>query len=179
MNFAPRDDEIVINWTWEYKKASVVDGLFEFKIDISYGVSGRNYTNSSFFELEFPKQKQEDTGLLGGMDPLFLGMVILIIVVAVAIIFWRRSRASYPPGYMAPRGPPKRPKKAKKPKMSKKQKKAMLEAKKGLPPPGNKPRSPDRTPMPGRAPPGGGAPPPGAPGAPRGAPRPGTARPRP
>ncbi len=180
MNFAPRENEIVVNWTWEYKKSIVTDGLFEFKIDISYGVPGRNYTNSSFFELEFPKEKQEETGLLGGIDPLYIGVIVALIVVVVAVVFWRRSRTAYPPGYMAPRGPPRKPKKAKKPKMSRKQRKAM-EAKKGLPPPGKTPRSPDRTPMPGRGPPGNGAPPPRAPGAPRGSPRPGTnnARPRP
>jgi hypothetical protein len=179
MNFAPREEEIVINWTWDYKKSVVTDGLFEFKIDISYGVVGHNYTNSSFFELEFPKQKKDDTGVLGGMSLMQVGIIAVLIIAGVAIVFWRRSRTSYYSGYADPRGPPKRPKKAKKPKLSKKQKK-MIAAKKGMPPPGSPPRSPDRTPMPGRGPPGGGAPPPRAPGAPRGAPRPGpsSARPR-
>jgi hypothetical protein len=183
MNFAPREDEIVVNWTWEFRKSNVVDGLFEFKIDVSYGVDERNYTNSSFFEVEFPKEKKDDTGLLGGISPLYLGVVLLVAVVAIGFVFWRRSRASYPAGYVDPRGPPrkakrpKRPKKAKKAKLSKREREAMMRAEKGGPPKGRPPRSPDRAPMPGGRPPGG-APPPRSPGSPSGSPRPGAARPR-
>jgi len=179
MNFAPREEEIVINWTWEYRKSTVTDGLFEFKIDISYGVTDHNYTNSSFFELEFPKGKQDSSGLLGDLNATYLLIGVLVIVGIVVAVFWRRSRAAYPPGYQAPRGPPKKAaRKPKQKKLSKKQKRALMEAEKNMPPPGG-PRSPDRTPMPGRGPPGSGAPPPQGPGAPRGAPGPGTARPRP
>jgi hypothetical protein len=177
MNFAPREDEIIINWTWEYRKATVTDGLFEFRIDISYGVTGHNYTNSSFFEIEFPKEKESTGGLFGGVDPMLVYLAIGALAVVLIVVFVRRSRAPYPSGYQMPSRPAKRPKAPKKKKMSKKQKKAMLEAKKGVPPPGS-PRSPDRTPMPGRGPPNGGAPPPRGPGAPHGSPQPGGARPR-
>ncbi|MHC4780384.1 MAG: hypothetical protein ACYTFG_17580, partial [Planctomycetota bacterium] len=179
MNFAPREDEIVINWTWEYRKATVIDGLFEFRIDISYGVVDHNFTNSSYFELEFPKEKDDSGGVLAGLPggPMVIG-ILAVLVIAVVVIFYRRSRAAYPAGYRAPPGPPrKRAKPRKEKKLSKKQRKALMEAEKNMPPPRG-PRSPDRTPMPGRGPPGSGAPPPQGPGAPRGAPRPGTARPR-
>ncbi|MCK5253572.1 MAG: hypothetical protein KAQ96_11495 [Thermoplasmata archaeon] len=180
-SFAPDEEKVLINWSWDYKKApEATDGLYEFKIDVSYGVYGINYTNSSFYEVTFPEQKKEADGLFTDFNTTFLAVAIIIavIVAVVAVVFWRRSRAAYPMGYMDPRGPPKRPKKAKKPKMSKKQKKAMMQTRNGMPPPGGPPQSPDRTPMPGRAPPGGGAPPPKAPGAPHGSPHPGTARPR-
>ena len=179
-SFAPDEEKVLINWSWDYKKApEATDGLYEFKIDVSYGVYGINYTNSSFYEVIFPEKEKEADGFLTGFNTTFLAVAIIIAVVAVvAVVFWRRSRAAYPMGYMDPRGPPKRPKKAKKPKMSKKQKKAMMQARNGMPPPGGPPQSPDRTPMPGRAPRGGGAPPPKAPSAPQGSPHPGTARPR-
>jgi len=171
MNFNPRESEIIINWTWNYKKSQVTNGLFEFRIDVSYGVTGHNYTNSSFYELEFPKTKDDSGGILSGSNAMYLGIVGVLVVAGVAVAFWRRSRTPYPP-YMAAQ----RPQRPKKKKMSKKDKKAMMRAKQGVPPPGS-PRSPDRTPMPGRGPPSSGAPPPRAPGAPRGAPRPGSARP--
>ena len=177
-SFAPDEEKILINWSWDFKKApEAIDGLYEFKIDVSYGVYGINYTNSSFYEVTFPEKNKESDGFLSGFNTTFLAVAIIIVVIVavVAVVFWRRSRAAYPMGYMDPRGPPKRPKK---PKMSRKQKKAMMQARNGMPPPGGPPRSPDRTPMPGRAPPGGGAPPPKAPGAPHGSPHPGTARPR-
>ncbi len=178
-SFAPDEEKVIVNWSWDYKKAGeVVDGLYEFKLDVSYGVYGVNYTNSSFYEVEFPKGQQSDTGFLDGFNTLYLVIAIVAVLVAVvAFMFLRRSRSSYPPGYMAPRGPPKRGKPPKKKKLSKKEQRQIMAAR-GSPPPPRGPRSPDRTPMPGRGPPGGGAPPPKAPGAPRGAPKPGTGRPR-
>lgn len=177
MNFNHKEDGIIINWTWDYRKSTVIDGLFEFKIDVSYGVTGHNYTNSSFYELKFPKEKDNTGGFLTGNNLTYLLVGVVALVLVIAVIFWRRSQAPYPSGYPRPTGPPRKPKKAKKPKMSKAQKKAMMEANKGMPPP--PPRAPpNKSPMPGRGPPGGAPPPPRAPGAPRGAPKPGTARPR-
>ena len=125
MNFNPKEDEIVVNWTWEYRKSTVIDGLFEFKIDISYGVPGHNYTNSSFFELKFPKAEETAGGFLQGGNLTFLLVGVVAAVLVIAIVFWRRSRAPYPSGYQRHPGPSSKPKMAKKPKMSRAQKKAM------------------------------------------------------
>lgn len=179
-SFAPDEEKVIVNWSWDYKKAGeLVDGLYEFKLDVSYGVYGVNYTNSSFYEVTFPKGEQSDSGFFTGFNSWYIvGLLVVALVVVVAVLFVRRSRASYPVGYRDPRGPPRgRPPKKKEKKLSKRQKRAIMEAERSPPPPRG-PRSPDRTPMPGRGPPGGGPPPQKAPGAPRGAPKPGTARPR-
>ncbi len=166
-SFAPTDEHVVVNWSWDYKKSQPVDGLYEFRIDVSYGVYGINYTNSSFYEVNFPKEQKEET-FLAISTGLIIGIVIIAVLAIVGVVlFMRRRSAAYPPGYHGPRGPPPKPKKAKKPKMTRAQKKAM---KKRAPPPGAPPRSPDRTPMPGRAPPGARPPPPGVPPKPHAAP---------
>jgi hypothetical protein len=177
-SFAPDEDKVLINWSWDYKKSSPTDGLFEFKVDVSYGVYGINYTNSTFFELQFPKEKGEDGGFFTGSSMMmWLGILaVVVILAAVVILFYQRSRTPYPTGYQMPRGPPM-PKKPKK-KMSRKEKKRMEAAKRAQGRPGGSPPSPDRTPMPGKGSPGHGAPPPRGPGAPHGSPRPSTARPR-
>jgi hypothetical protein len=179
-SFAPDEEKILINWSWDYKKSDLaVDGLYEFKLDVSYGVFGINYTNSSFYEVTFPEASKDNGDLFGGFNIVYLYIIIAVgIIVPLAFIFVRRSRTPYPRGYPMQQRPPKRPK-VKKPKMlSKRKQKALMKAQRGVPPPQGHPRSPDRTPMPGRGPPGSGAPPPKGPGAPHGSPRPGTARPR-
>jgi len=152
----------------------VVDGLFELRIDVSYGVIGHNYTNATFVELEFPKQRQEEPPLTS--TEMMYGAILAIIIVAiVGYAVYKRSSTGYPRGYGRgpyPPPPPPKKKRAKKPKLTKAQKKAM---KKGLPPsaPPRGPPQPGRTPMPGQGPKGARAPPmkPGrAPPRPQGAP---------
>ncbi len=162
-SFAPGEEEIMINWSWDYKKSNAIDGLYEFKIDVSYGVYGINYTNSSFFEVTFPKDKQEGSALPVSTNMLLAIIIIAVLAIVGVVLYMQRQRTAYPAGPYGARGPsrgPKKTKKAKKPKMTRAQKKAM---KKGHPPPGGPPRSPDRTPMPGRPPSGAGPPPKGAP----------------
>jgi hypothetical protein len=161
-SFAPTEDEVVINWSWDYKKSHPTDGLFEFKIDVSYGVFGINYTNSSFYEVKFPKGQDEDSGIAVSSNLLVgIGVIVILAILGVVLVMRRRSEA-YPPGYYGARGPP--PKGRPKPKGSWARSRAAKKAmKRGGPPPGPPSRSPDRTPMPGKAPPTGRAPPPGAP----------------
>ena len=158
-SFAPDDEKVLINWSWDYK-GNAIDGLYEFKIDVSYGVYGINYTNSSFYEVTFPKEAQDEP-LLAISTNLLIGIVIIAVLAVVGLVlFMRRQRAAYPAGPYGARGAPRKPKRAKKPRMTRAQKKAM---KKGHPPPGGPPPSPDRTPMPGRPPSSAGPPPKGAP----------------
>jgi hypothetical protein len=178
-SFAPDDEKVLVNWTWDYKKADeVMDGLYEFKLDVSYGVFGVNYTNSSFYEVTFPEDKRDDDGLFTGFRMVYLYLAIGAVVAVIIVLFVLRSRAPYPRGYPTMGRPPKRAKPPKKKKPSRKERKAMKKAKRGLPPPAGPPPSPDRSPMPGRGQPHGGAPPPRSPGAPHGSPQPGAARPR-
>lgn len=174
-SFAPGEEELLINWSWDYKKSKAIEGLYEFKIDVSYGVYGINYTNSSFYEVTFPKKSQEEP-MLAVSTNLLIGIVIIAVLAVVGVVlFMRRQRAAYPAGPYGARGPPRKPMRAKKPKMTRAQKKAM---KKGHPPPGGPPRSPDRTPMPGRPPSSAGPPPKGAPPQYQGSPGTGSPRPR-
>ena len=173
MNFLNRETEYLINWTWDYKTGEYVDGLYEFRIDVSYGVIGHNYTNSTFIELVFPKEKGQGGTLTVTQLGMYGGIIAVIVIVAVVLILRRRAPGGYPPGYFP--GPRARPRKAGKPKLSKAEKRAR---KKGLPPPARGPPSPDRTPMPGRGPAGGRGSPVKVPGGPQGAPPTGSARPR-
>ena len=135
-SFAPDEEKVLVNWSWAFKKADeVTDGLFEFKLDVSYGVYGVNYTNSSFYEVVFPKNKNDEDGLLTGFNTWYLAIILIVAVVAVVgVLFIRRSRTSYPAGYTRPRRhPKKRAKKSKVP--SRKERKMMMEAKNGAPPP--------------------------------------------
>jgi hypothetical protein len=175
MNFVVRETEYIINWSWDWKRSQVSDGLFEFKLDVSYGVLGNNYTNSSFFELKFPKEERAETWL-SSTAMIGIAVSIIAIVAVVGFLVYRRNSAMGTPyGYPRGRGPPPRaPHRAKKPKLTRAQKKAM---KKGGPPPGGRPPN-GRTPMPGHGPPGPHTPPSGMPpGKPR-SPSAGTARPR-
>ncbi len=159
-SFNQSEEQVLIMWSWDYKQSNAVEGLYEFKIDVSYGVYGINYTNSSFYEVLFPKETQEGSALPVSTN-LLIGIVIIAVLAIVGVaLFMRRQRAAYPAGPYGARGPPRKRKRAKKPKMSRAQKKAM---KKGHPPPGGPPHSPDRTPMPGRPPSSAGPPPKGTP----------------
>jgi hypothetical protein len=173
MNFNIREppySDILVNWTWDYKHDNPVDGLYEFKIDVSYGVLNHNYTNSTFVELQFPKESGGSSGVLG--QPWFIGLLVVLVLGGIGVAMYLRRRSgtgvSYPPPYGFPPGAKVRakPPKAKKPKMSRAEKRAMKAARgKGGPPPRGPaapPRAPtpDRTPMPGRAPPGARGPPP-------------------
>jgi hypothetical protein len=174
-SFNQSDEQVLIMWSWDYKQSNAVEGLYEFKIDVSYGVYGINYTNSSFYEVLFPKETQEGSTLPVSTNML-LGLVIIAVLAIVGVaLFMRRQRAAYPAGPYGARGPPRKRQKAKKPKMTRAQKKAM---KKGHPPPGGPPHSPDRTPMPGRPPSGAGPPPKGAPPQYQGSSATGAPRPR-
>ena len=164
-SFAPTEEQIVVNWSWDYKKSQPTDGLYEFKIDVSYGVFGINYTNSSFYEVTFPKDKSEAAALPISMNLLIGIIAIVAIAIIGAYLFTRRRAAAYDYEYYGTRGPPPKKKKPAKAKPSWAQKRAMKKAKKkgkGAPPPGAPPRSPDRTPMPGKAPPPGAPPKPHA-----------------
>jgi hypothetical protein len=177
MNFLNKETEYLINWTWDYTTGEYVDGLFEFRIDVSYGVIGHNYTNSTFVELTFPKEKKQGATLTTTQIGVIAGLAAVAAVVAIVLVIKQRSSTprGYPPGY----GPRPKPKKAKKPKLTRAEKAARKKAKKkGLPPPARGPPSPDRTPMPGRAPPGARRHPTKVPGRPQGAPPTGSARPR-
>jgi hypothetical protein len=161
-SFAPTEDDVVINWSWDYKKSKPTDGLYEFRIDVSYGVYGINYTNSSFYEVKFPKEEGEGSALAVSTNLLIGVVVIAVLAIVGVVLFMRRRSAAYPPGYYGTRGPP--PRRPAKPKRSWAQNRAAKKAmKRGGPPPSAPPRSPDRTPMPGRAPPGARPPPPGVP----------------
>jgi hypothetical protein len=196
VNFNIKETEIMINWSWDWRRNTVADGLYEFRIDISYGVIDHNYTNSSFIELKFPKEKGKDSPI--SSTQIMIIVIVLAVMIAVVLFIARRGRTrDYYDEYYPRRGAPARPPKPKK-KLTRAEKKA---AKKAGPPPERK-----RTPMPGQRPNGRGPPPkrgPGGPprgppkggprkapnGAPRGAPRgpprgpsrgppPGSSRPR-
>lgn len=177
-SFAPDEEKVLINWSWDYKKSKAIEGLYEFKIDVSYGVYGINYTNSSFYEVTFPKQAQEGSALPVSTNQLIAIAIIAIIAVVGVVLYMQKQRTAYPAGPYGARGPSRRPKRAmkpKKPKITRAQKKAM---KKGRPPSGGPPRSPDRTPMPGRPPSSAGPPPKGAPPQYQGSSMTGAPRPR-
>jgi len=159
-NFNQTDEQVLIMWSWDYKKSNAVEGLYEFKIDVSYGVYGINYTNSSFYEVIFPKEAKEDPILELSTNLLIIIVMIAVMAVVGVVLFMRRQGAAYPAGAYGMRGPSRKPMRAKKSKMTRAQKKAM---KKGRPPSRGPPRSPDKTPMPGRPPSSAGPPPKGAP----------------
>jgi hypothetical protein len=180
MNFnirEPPNSDILVNWTWEYAHSDPVDGLYEFKIDVSYGVLNHNYTNSTFVELQFPKAGRSSSGILG--STWFIGLLVVLVLAVIGVaMYWKKRTGTgggYPPppyGYPAGARMPRKPPKAKKHKPSKAEKMAIKAAKaRGAPPPPARappppPRGPlpqDRTPMPGRAPPGVRGPPHGAP----------------
>jgi hypothetical protein len=154
MNFQFKEPtgENIINWSWDWRKLEVSDGLFEFKIDVSYGVLGKNYTNSSYVEIAFPKEKRSGSALTP--NQMYMIIVIVAVVLVVAGVWWRRRTPRGYSRYPRGRGPP--PRRARR-KPSRAERKAL---KKGLPPPAKTPppaRGPSagRTPMPGRAPPPG------------------------
>jgi hypothetical protein len=151
--------ENIINWTWDYKRMDVLDGLFELRIDVSYGVIGHNYTNSSYEEIEFPKEKESGGFQLTSQNMMIIGAIAGVALVVVVLAL-RMSGSRYPGPYPG-RGPPRpRPRKGKKPKLSKAEKRARKKGKGAPPPPaGPRPPQPGRTPMPGRAPPGARGPP--------------------
>jgi hypothetical protein len=172
MNFNVKEAEIMINWSWDWSKNTVADGLFEFRIDVSYGVIDHNYTNSSFIELKFPKEKKKDSPI--SSTQVMIIVIVAAVMIAVVLFIARRGRTGdYYDEYYPRRGAPARPAPAKKRKPTRAERKA---AKRAAPPP-----EPKRTPMPGRRPDGRGPPPkrpPGSPprGPPRGPPRNGPAR---
>ena len=192
VNFNIREpplSDILVNWTWNYQHEDHIDGLYEFKIDVSYGVLNVNYTNSTFVELQFPKQSGSGSGVLG--ETWFIGLLVVLVLAGIGVAMYWKKRTSTgggyaPPPYGFPAGAKahRKPPKAKKHKPSRAEKAAMKAARargapppaRGAPPPARgapppPPRAPhpqDRTPMPGRAPPGARGPPRGAP--PRGRP---------
>jgi hypothetical protein len=157
----------IINYTWAFRKSRATDGTYEFKLDCSYGVAGVNYTNSTFFDLQFPKEAAKTSFFKKTSNLAATGGLIAAIAIIAVVFVWRR-RTAYPRyarayGGRPPRGyygrpapPPARPPKP--PKVSRwgrkgKERSVMAKgamAPQGAPPPRGMP--PQRRPE-GRAPP--------------------------
>jgi hypothetical protein len=85
----------VINYTWEWKRSRATDGTYEFKLDCSYGVLGINYTNTSAFDLKFPREQQR-AGFFAKRTNLYGFIVAIAIAAAIGgVLIWRR-RTAYP-----------------------------------------------------------------------------------
>lgn len=190
MRFDIGDTEILVNWTWDFRACGATDGLWEFRIDVSYGVIGINYTNSTFVELEFPREKKK-SAFLNRTSITGIVIVAVIAIAAGAVVMRRRRASMYAAAYYGPGPPPPGmgvpPPKVKRAKRADRKAKRSKRGKppRGAPPPSMPPRGPPpkgppprgRAPMPGRAPPDARGPPRGPPGTARPPPREGR-RPR-